>query len=255
MWTPPTRATTVRLPSLPACALAAAQHASQRGGGPHLRATPTRQGRRAGWDLAPRAGPPACLATTPSFPSLPCATGEQKLCFLAADGSNECAVPLAKVRQAGRAGVCRGAGPGGAIQLGIGAAAPPASRLLTPPHLAPWAPPPAPVPQDGPIHDVQWSPKGDYFVVGALRGGSFAAAVQTASAARPAAAAPPRTSTRTVPHCLTSPLSPSLPPPLQWRASCRPSPPCSQTSAPPSLTWVSPHGGPAATDGARHCRC
>ncbi|KAL4428252.1 hypothetical protein ABPG75_002341 [Micractinium tetrahymenae] len=40
--------------------------------------------------------------------------GEQKLYYLAADGSNECAVPLAK---------------------------------------------------EGPIHDVQWNPKGDYFVV------------------------------------------------------------------------------------------
>lgn len=110
--------------------------------------------------------------------------GEQKLYFMAADGSNESAVPLPKVgarwqprvallRQQtladlGHSPAClasiawlRAAVsallPGRCVRPAAAcAAAAPSRHCHALPHCL----------QEGPVHDVQWSPKGDYFVVG-----------------------------------------------------------------------------------------
>lgn len=96
--------------------------------------------------------------------------------------------------------------------------------------------------QEGPIHDVQWNPKGDYFVVGEGR-----------PCARPerraAGLLPPQGGPLRFPRCaLPAPPTvnrrqpsgpwPRAAPPPQSPASCPPRPPCSPTSVWPSLTSV-----------------
>lgn len=133
---------------------------------------------------------PAPALTQPLLISCFFSAGEQKLYFLAADGSNECAVPLPKVGLWATCCACcmlTVAAPHPSARLHAAAQQHTPSRLhfillcamgrlqqpghsqrclccmhrlLSCPCCA------ACLPQEGPIHDVQWNSKGDYFVVG-----------------------------------------------------------------------------------------